>query len=409
MPTVAYTYKGRDRAGKLTEGTMEAESAAAVADRLRAQGLIPTVIQEARKFAGATIQTGPSPVAPARRLGLIQLSILSRQLAVMIGAGLPLVQALNILSQQVDKPALRETLNQVRRKVESGETFASSLNQFPGVFPPIFVNLVEAGEASGSLDTVLDRVSKFFEKQVELRNKVKGALVYPCILIGVAAIAIAALMVFVLPTFIDMFKGFNAELPWLTQALYDFGNGIRTLWYIYFTIPVAAGALFLRFITGPGKVWWDTVSLRIPGFGSLIRRGQTAQFTRTFGMLVQSGVPMLQALDLLERLSGNSVVKQAIQSAKVSVRDGSGLARPLRLAKVFPPMLAHMVGVGEETGALDSMLYKVADFYDQEVDYAVKGLTTAIEPAIILVIGVFAGLIVAAIMIPMFNMINIAM
>ncbi|MEA4882892.1 MAG: type II secretion system F family protein [Clostridia bacterium] len=410
MASISWSYRGRDSYGKVVEGSMEAENAAAVAERLRNQGLMPTSITAKRASVfdapiGGTAKKG----APAKHIGVVQLSLISRQLATMIGSGISLVQALNILVQQIEAPSVRELINEVRRSVEAGETFSNSLAKFPTAFPPLFIYMVEAGEASGSLDAVLDRVAKHFEKQVEVRGKVKGALVYPAILVGVAAIAITALMMFVLPTFIDMFKGFNMELPAITRILFAFGTSMQHFWYIYFGAPAVGVYFFLHYVHGAGKGWFDQTVLRIPAVGVLVRKDNTAQFARTFGMLVQSGVPMLQALDLLDRVSGNSVVKDTVRAAKASVRDGQGLARPLRQSKIFPPMLAHMVGIGEETGALDDMLIKTADFYDQEVDYAVKNLTTAIEPAIILVIGVFAGLIVAAVMMPMFNMVNISM
>ncbi|MGI6147636.1 MAG: type II secretion system F family protein [Bacillota bacterium] len=387
---------------------MEAESAAYVADRLRMQGYIPTSIEPARKGVAAALTQpiGGSKAEPAQKLTLVQLTVLSRQLATMIQGGVPLVQSLAILSQQFEDKRVAALVNEVRQSVESGESLAATLAKHPKAFPNIFVHMVEAGEASGTLDVVLGRVADHFESEVALRGKIKGALMYPMILLGVAALAVTALMLFVLPTFIDMFESMGAELPWLTAALFGFGKSVQHYWYIYLGVPLMGGALFVSYIRGPGAAWWDRTLLKVKIIGPLIQKTQTAQFSRTFGMLVQSGVPMLQALDILDRLSDNSVVRETLKEAKSSVRDGVGLSRPLRQSKIFPPMLSHMVGVGEETGALDEMLRKTADFYDREVDQAVKNLTTAIEPLIMLVIGVIAAFIVAAIMIPMFNMSN---
>jgi type IV pilus assembly protein PilC len=228
-------------------------------------------------------------------------------------------------------------------------------------------------------------------------------------LIAVAAVAIMALMGFVLPTFIDMFAEFGMELPMVTRLLFGYGKSVQKYWYLHFGVPTLIIVSFIRYIKGPGKSQWDHFLLRVKVFGSVVRKSQTAQFARTFGMLVQSGVPMLQALDILDRLSDNAVVRETVIEAKGSVRDGVGLARPLKQSQIFPPMLAHMVAIGEETGALDQMLHKTADFYDREVDQAIQSLTAMIEPAIILVIGVFAAFIVAAVMVPMFNMVNIDM
>ena len=408
MATLSWEYRGRDADGKVVEGTMEADSPEVVADRLRQQGYLPTAIDPVKKGVAAALSQpiGGSKQGPADKLSLLQVSLFSRQLATMIGAGVPLVQSLAILSQQMEDKRVAALLGEVRQSVESGETFAASLAKYPKAFPNIFIHMVEAGEASGTIDVVLDRVATHFESEVAVRGKVKSALLYPVILLGVAALAMSALMLFVLPTFIDMFESMGAELPWVTKALFSFGKSVQKYWYIYFGVPTIALGLFLNFIRGEGKSWWDNRLINMRIVGPVIRKSQTAQFSRTFGMLVQSGVPMLQALDILDKLSDNAVVRETLKESKTAVRDGIGLARPLRQSRIFPPMLSHMVGVGEETGALDDMLNKTADFYDREVDMAVKNLTTAIEPVVMLVIGVIAAFIVAAIMIPMFNMAN---
>lgn len=385
---------------------MEADTAAIVADRLRVQGYIPTAIQPTKKGVTAALAQpiGGDKTKPADKLSLVQLSLVSRQLATMIQSGVPLVQSLTILTQQMDDKRVAALIGEVRQSVEAGETFAASMAKYPKAFPNIFTHMVEAGEASGTIDVVLGRVAEHFDKELGVRGKVKSALMYPMILVGVAIVAVVALMLFVLPAFIEMFDSMGAELPVLTAALFAYGKSVQRYWYLHFGIPALAIGAFVVYIRGIGAAWWDSTLLKVKIIGPLIRKEQTAQFSRTFGMLVQSGVPMLQALDILDRLSDNAVVRDTLREAKSSVRDGIGLSRSLRQSRIFPPMLSHMVGVGEETGSLDEMLSKTADFYDREVDLAIKNLTTAIEPIIMLFVGVIVAFIVAAIMIPMFNM-----
>lgn len=411
MASLSWSYRGRDMSGQVVEGTMEAENPETVAERLRSEGYVPVMITEAKRsvFSADASAASGKKVQAATSLDTMQLSLISRQMSTMVAAGIPLVQTLAILSQQIEDPRIAELINEVRRSVESGETFAASLAKHPGCFPPLFVHMVEAGEASGTLDIVMNRVATYFEQQVKIRGQLKSALVYPIILVVVALLVVMILMAFVLPTFIDMFEGFDMELPWITRAVFAYGQSMQRSWYLHFGIPIVAVVGFLSYVRGPGKSWWDHTVVRMKITGPIVRKSQTAQFSRTFAMLTQSGVPMLQSLDILERLSDNSVVKETVQASKVSVRDGAGLARPLRQSLIFPPMLAHMVAVGEETGDLDGMLNKTADFFEQEVEYEIQRVTTAIEPVMTLIIGVFVALIVASVMIPMFNMASFGM
>jgi len=411
VASLSWLYRGRDMSGKVVEGTMEAENADIVAERLRSQGYIPVRISLSRR----SVFTMDSPAASAKKvraatsLDTMQLALISRQMATMVAAGIPLVQTLAILSQQIEEPSIAELIGDVRRSVESGETFAASLAKHPGCFPLLFVHMVEAGEASGTLDIVMNRVATYFEQQVKIRGQIKGALVYPIILIVVAFIVIMVLMSSVLPTFINMFEGFDMELPWITKAVFGYGKSVQRSWYVHFGIPIVAVFGFLTYVKGSGKSWWDHVVIKMKMIGSIVRKSQTAQFARTFGMLAQTGVPILQSLDILEKLSDNAVVRETVEASKVSVRDGAGLARPLRQSRIFPPMLAHMVAVGEETGDIDGMLSKTADFFEQEVEYEIQRLTTAIEPMMTLIIGGLVALIVASVMLPMFNMAGLAM
>jgi len=396
-----FTYKARDIKGQSVDGTIEADARSIVVDRLRQQGLIPVSITEGRsaKAVAQSLDNAPK----AKKVSVKELSLLSRQLATMIQAGLPLVSALNVLSAQVDKKSVAAVVNDVRKRVEGGDSFSNAIKNYPGIFPPMFANLVEAGETAGALDHVLDRTAKYYENSSKNINKVKGALAYPLFLIGVAVIAVAALMIFVLPAFVDLFDSFDAELPTITKIVFGTAEFVRQRWYILLAVIIGLFFLIRWLLAKPLKPWWDRLIIRMPIIGPLVRKSSTAMFSRTFAMMVQSGVPMLQGLELLEKTAGNYVMMKNIESAKLGVKEGSGLGKPLKQSDIFPPMLGHMVAIGEETGALDSMLEKVADFYDEETDVAIKSLTTMIEPIMILFIGVLAAFLVASIMVPMFS------
>lgn len=280
--------------GQVVEGVMEADNADMVAERLRSQGYIPVRITEAKRsvFTGDTPMASGKKAQAATRLDTMQLSLISRQMATMVAAGIPLVQSLAILSQQIEDPQIAQLISEVRRNVESGETFAASLAKHPGCFPPLFVHMVEAGEASGTLDIVMNRVANYFEQQVKIRSQIKSALVYPVILVVVAFLVIMILMAFVLPTFIDMFEGFDMELPWVTRVVFAYGQSMQRAWYLHIGIPIAVITWFVGYVKGAGKSWWDHAVLGLKLSGPIVRKSQTAQFARTFAMLTQSGVPM---------------------------------------------------------------------------------------------------------------------
>jgi len=396
-----FTYKARDIKGHSVDGTIEADARSIVVDRLRQQGLIPISITEGRsaKAAAASLDNAPK----AKKITVKELSLLSRQLATMIQAGLPLVSALNVLAAQIDKRSVAAVVNDVRKRVEGGDSFSNAIKNYPGIFPPMFANLVEAGETAGALNHVLDRTAKYYENSNRNISKVRGALSYPLFLIGVAVLAVAALMIFVLPAFVDLFDSFDAELPTITKIVFGTAEFVRQRWYILLAILIALFLLIRWLLTKPLKPWWDRLIIRMPIIGPLVRKSSTAMFARTFAMMVQSGVPMLQGLELLEKTAGNYIMMKNIEAARLGVKEGSGLGKPLKQSDIFPPMLGHMVAIGEETGALDSMLEKVADFYDEETDVAIKSLTSMVEPIMILFIGVLAAFLVASIMVPMFS------
>ena len=397
-----FTYKARDSKGHAVEGALEAETKQLAIERLRQQGLIPISINEGggAKTTGTNIDSAPK----AKKITVKELSLLSRQLATMIQAGLPLVSALNVLTSQIDNKRIAAVINDVRKRVEGGESFSNAIKNYPGIFPPMFSNLVAAGETAGALDHVLDRTARYYENSSRNIGKVKSALSYPLFLVGVAIIAVGILMVAVLPSFIDLFESFNAELPTVTKVVFGIAELIQDRWYIIIAVVLIMFFFIRWLLTKPLKPWFDRLILKIPVIGPLVKKSNTAMFARTFAMMVQSGVPMLQGLELLEKTAGNYVMRKNIETAKLGVKEGSGLGKPLKQSDIFPPMLGHMVAIGEETGSLDSMLEKVADFYDEETDMAIKALTSMVEPMMILFIGVLAAFLVAAIMVPMFSM-----
>ena len=401
-----FTYKARDSKGHAVEGALEAETKQLAIERLRQQGLIPISINEGggAKTTGTNLDSAPK----AKKITVKELSLLSRQLATMIQAGLPLVSALNVLTSQIDKRSIAAVINDVRKRVEGGESFSNAIKNYPGIFPPMFSNLVEAGETAGALDHVLDRTARYYENSSRNIGKVKSALSYPLFLVGVAIIAVGILMVAVLPSFIDLFESFDAELPTVTKMVFGTAEFIQQKWYLVLTGAVVLFFLVRWLFTKPLKPWFDRVIIKVPVIGPLVRKSNTAMFARTFAMMVQSGVPMLQGLELLEKTAGNYVMRKNIETAKLGVKEGSGLGKPLKQSDIFPPMLGHMVAIGEETGALDSMLEKVADFYDEETDMAIKALTSMVEPMMILFIGILAAFLVAAIMVPMFSIASFA-
>jgi type IV pilus assembly protein PilC len=324
----------------------------------------------------------------------------------MIDAGLPLVQCLEILAGQAENKTLGKTLDTVQSDVEGGAAYAEALGRHPKVFDDLYVNMVAAGETGGILDTILSRLAAYMEKAMSLKKKVKSAMVYPLTILGVAVGVIAILMVFVIPKFADMFTGMGGELPALTQIVIDISN-FAASYKMLFAIGVffIFSALFKRYYgTEKGKRRMDGIFLRAPVFGPLIRKVAVAKFTRTLGTMLSSGVPLLDALEICARTAGNKVVEDAVFSTRDAISEGKTIAEPLEETKVFPPMVVQMISVGEATGALDSMLNKIADFYDDEVDTAVDGLTSLMEPVMMVFLGGAIGFVVIAMYLPIFKM-----
>jgi type IV pilus assembly protein PilC len=391
-----FKWEATTRAGEVKQGAMEAADEAAVMNRLRADGLNPRKVRKAAKEITISFGSGVQPK---------ELQIFTRQLATMIDAGLPLVQCLDILANQQQNKIFARVLNQVKASVEQGATFSDALKKHPKIFDELYVNLVAAGEVGGILDTILNRVATYIEKAVKLKGQLKSAMVYPIAVLLIAFAVIAVMMIKVIPTFEEMYKEFDgAKLPKPTQVVIAISNGFIDYWYVIF------GALFgvVVFVSAALKYdkphnILDATLLKLPIMGPVLRKVVVARFTRTLGTLLASGVPILDALEICAKTAGNRVVKRSIMHAREKIAEGQDMAGPLGETKVFPAMVIQMIGVGEQTGAMDSMLQKVADFYEEEVDIAVGAMTSLIEPAMMAFLGVVVGGLIVAMYLPIFE------
>jgi type IV pilus assembly protein PilC len=392
-----WVWEGKTKTGEVKKGEVEAADEASVQQRLRAMAL--TNVKIKRK-----------PIQISLKLpglgGISQkdLVIFTRQFATMIDAGLPLVQCLDILSGQLDNMAFREVLVKVKTKVESGSTLADALGEHPKVFDTLYVQLVAAGEIGGILDTILNRLAQYIEKNEKLKNKVKSAMVYPSVVLVVAVGVTVVLLLFVTPTFEKMFKDFGGAMPVPTQIVIDLSKWLQH--YIGYLVAfiIALVIAFRAWVTWPrGRVQWDSFVIRTPIFGPLVRKVAVARFTRTLGTMISSGVPILDALEVVAKTAGNAVVEKAIRYTREKIAEGKTIVQPLSETKVFPPMVVQMIGVGEATGAMDQMLSKIADFYDDEVDAAVAALTSLIEPVMMVFLGGVVGGFLIAMYLPIFS------
>jgi len=395
---VVWKWSGKTRSGEVRAGEMEAGESSAVEARLRQMGIEPTRVRKKPKELHLTLP-GVGGVATK------DILIFTRQFSVMIDAGLPLVQALDIIGTQADNAAFRKVLLTVKTRVESGSTFADALAEHPKVFDELFVQLVRAGEIGGILDTILQRLGAYIEKNEKLKRRVKGAMVYPAIVLAISIAVVGILIAFVVPTFEKMFKDMGGALPAPTQFLIDISHGFRSRWYLFLGIPTAVFVAFkLAIRQGKGqRIWHDTI-LKMPMFGTLVRKVAVARFTRTLGTMLSSGVPILDGLEIVAKSAGNKTVEAAILYVRAKISEGKNIAGPLAETKVFPPMVVQMIGVGEATGAMDAMLGKIADFYDDEVDVAVASLTSMIEPLMMVFLGGTVGYFMIAMYLPIFTM-----
>ena len=390
-----FLWEGKLPDGSVKKGEIEAQSKAAVNMVLRRQRILPL-----------KIKTKPKEITLfKKKIKTKDVMLFTRQFSTMINAGLPLVQCLEILLSQQSNPTFKKTLSVIKQDVESGSTFADALKKHPGVFDDLYVNLVVAGEMGGVLDIILNRLAQYMEKTEALKAKVKGALTYPVVVLLVAVGVISLMMIFVIPTFQDMFKQFGSALPAPTQFVVNMSKFFRhyTMHMIGVIILIALAFKWVK-STEKGKTIIDKIALNLPIFGVLLRKVAVAKFTRTLSTMISSGVPIIDGLEITSKTSGNKIVEDAIQSVKKSISEGKTMAEPLQNSGVFPGMVVQMVSVGEATGALDQMLSKIADFYDEEVDTAVSSLTSMLEPLLMVFLGGVIGGVVIAMYMPIFQM-----
>ena len=398
-----FLWEGRNRKGVIERGEIMAANEAAVRMQLRRQQ-----IQALRITAKPKEALSGLGFLRRKKVREKEIVIFTRQFATMIDAGLPLVQCLEILSSQQTNPHFKGILLKVKGDVEAGSTFADALRKHPKVFNALYCNLVAAGEAGGILDTILNRLANYIEKSMNLKKKVRGAMVYPGTVLGVALVVVACLLIFVIPVFQKMFADMGGSLPAFTQLVINLSDLLRSYWWAFVGFLILIfGALRAYYRTEKGRETIDDYLLQIPVFGPLIKKVAIAKFTRTLGTMISSGVPILESLEIVAKTSGNRVIEKAILKTKMSIGEGKTIAEPLGASGLFPPMVVQMVSVGESTGALDSMLAKIADFYDDEVDTAVAALTSLLEPLLMVILGTIIGGLVVAMYLPIFKMASI--
>jgi type IV pilus assembly protein PilC len=396
---ITYNYIAKDNNGYAVNGFLDALSESEVAEALHKKELTIISIEQTKDMPGKVSITGKG-----HKVKLDDLVIFTRQLATMIDSGIPLVHALAILSEQAENPALRAVVIAVRQDIEAGMSFCGALAKHPKVFSELFINMARAGESSGKLDDILDRLATYLEKTSALTSKIRSSLVYPAAVVAMAVIITAVLLLKVVPTFKGIFDVLGGQLPVPTQILIFISDLLRK--YFLFTV-LALGLsafIFKKYIaTKKGRYNFDSAQLKVPVWGELFRKVSVAKFSRTFSTLVKSGVSVLSALDIVSKTSGNKVVEEAVLNCSKSVRDGESIAQPLLRSGVFPPMVCRMISVGEQTGQLEKMLTKIADFYDEQVDAATSALTSMIEPLVIAFLGIVVGGIVISLFLPVFK------
>jgi type IV pilus assembly protein PilC len=396
-----YTWKGRSPSGELLSGDYQTDNKDELVSYLRKRKIIITSVREKGKQLSIKL-----PIKD--RVSVKDIGVFTRQFATMINAGLPMVQCLDILSQQTEKEYFKLAIAKVMSDVEGGSTLGEGMAKHPKIFSQLYVNMVEAGEAGGILDVILVRLATFLEKLDALQRKVKSALTYPAVVAFVALGASAFMLMFIIPTFAKMFSDFGGELPLPTRIVIGLSDFLRDFWWAL-AAGITGGVIMLNryYKTDSGRLAIDKFLLKIPVLGMVIRKGSVARFTRTLGTLISSGVPILQGLEITARTAGNRVVENAVMATRESISQGNTIAEPLKECGVFPPMVTSMIAVGEQTGALDEMLEKIATFYDSEVDTAVDALTSIIEPVMIVVMGVVVGGMLIAMYLPMFKLVTV--
>jgi type IV pilus assembly protein PilC len=398
----SYSYKVRDRSGNLVTGTLVADNERLVLERLREMGYIPLEVGKEKKGLNLEINIRPA------KIKLKEVAIFSRQFATMVNSGLPILRALSILSDQVSNKELAKTLTLVRNDVEQGSSLSVAMAKFPKAFNELYIAMVKSGETGGMLDDVLLRLADVLEREVHLRQKIKSAMTYPVAVVALVVLIMSAMLLFVVPQFKNIYTQLGGTLPLPTRVLLMASDAVKKYWWLLIMLTFVFVFLFRRYKkTEAGRATLDALKLKIPIFGTLFHKTALSRFSSTAGMLLRSGVPILQALDIVADTVNNKVMSRAVVDVQASVREGESIAKPLARHAVFPPMVVQMLAVGEETGQVDTMLDKVAKFYDQEVEASVDALTSLIEPLLIAIIGGAVGAAVIALYMPMFNIIKL--
>lgn len=406
-----YSYLALNAKGKQTKGIVDAENARAAKAKLRADKLFPTEIREVSEekgLRGKGLSLEIDLKALRGKVSISDLAMTTRQLATLSGAGIPLVEGIGALANQVEDVVLKKALSQVREKINEGSAFATALEDFPKIFSPLFVNMVRAGENSGTLDLVLARLADFIESQVGLQQKIRSAMTYPVLMAFIGVGIIAYLVSFVIPKISTIFEGIGKSLPMITVIMMKVSAFIGTFWWLLFMLLGAAVYAFRRWKkTEKGHDRWDRFLLRLPIFGKLVLKVAVSRFARTLGTLLKSGVPIMAAMDIVKNVVANRVLEKSIETAREQVKEGESIGRPLERSGVFPPVVIHMINVGEATGELEDMLSRVADAYENEVEASINGLTSLLEPIMLLIMAGFVALTVLAIILPIMDMTSV--
>jgi len=401
-----YRYRARDKYGALFTGRLETSGRDAVAAQLDSLGYYPVSIKEERHSLNIDLSDLLSRFEPIKSEDMI---IFSRQLSTLIGAGIPFLSSFDALMEQTSSRKLREVIGQVRRHVEGGSSFSDALSKYPAVFSSLYVSMVRAGEAGGVLDETLDRLAFWAEREAETRARIKAATRYPKIVIGTLAIAFAILVYFVIPKFAALYDSFHAKLPLPTRILIQMNYVIQHYGLFVLAALVLAVLGVKHYIrTDMGRRRWDGIKLKIPVFGTIFLKVALSRFARTFGMLTRSGLPLLQTLDIVAGTVGNVVLSRVVDNIRDAAREGRGVIQPMRISKIFPPLVLQMVAAGEETGRMEQMMAKVSEYYDRDVDYAIKNLSTTLEPVLLTIIGGAVLFLALAIFMPWWNLVNVA-
>jgi len=403
MPVFA--YRGLDTAGKTIRGMVDADSPRSARMKLRGSGIYPTDLEEETRSETSQIQTTRSLRTLFQRVRLQDTAVMTRQLATLVGAGIPLVPALNALITQVDNDNLRKVITHVRERVNEGSTLSDAMKPYPRIFSDLYTNMVSAGEASGALEVVLLRLADFIENQVNLRNKIRATLAYPIFMFFIGSGILFFLLTFVIPSVTELFRDSHRVLPAPTILLLSISGFLKNYWWLLAAVIIGAAMGWRRYIgTTTGRMFYDRLKLRIPVLGALSTKIAISRFARTLATLLHSGIPLLSCLEIVRTVVNNVVIADVIEGAQENIREGQDIHTPLARGGVFPPMVLQMIAIGERSGELEHMLFKVAEAYDNEVDTSIGSLTSMLEPVMILVMGVVVGFIVLAILMPIFEM-----